>query len=153
MPIARHAPTLWAIITIKLLRAALMIYLAVGAYKLVGHDLRPPFEKAVRFVRLDPETDFFERLGTRLDAVKPGSVAWVATGALLYGILSLAEGVGLMFRVRAVGWLVLAESAFFIPVECNALLQNFTTAIFLVLLFNVLIVVYLWRNRERLFKH
>jgi uncharacterized membrane protein (DUF2068 family) len=153
MPIARHAPTLWVIITIKLLRGALLISLAVGAYKLVGQDLRPHFEDAVRLVKLDPETTFFVKLGDRLDAVKPSAVAWVATGALLYGILSLAEGVGLMFRVRAVGWLVLAESAFFIPVECNALLHAFTPTIFVVLLLNLLIVIYLWRNRERLFKH
>jgi uncharacterized membrane protein (DUF2068 family) len=39
------------------------------------------------------------------------------------------------------------------PVECNALLHSFTPTIFVVLLVNVLIVVYLWRNRERLFKH
>lgn len=153
MPAPRHAPTLWAIIVIKLLRAVLLFYLAIGAYKLVGQELRPHFEKAVRLVKLDPETDFFVRLGDRLDAVKPESVAWVATGALLYGLLSFAEGIGLMFRVRAVGWLVLAESAFFIPVECNALLQSFTIGIALILLFNVGIVIYLWRNRERLFKH
>jgi uncharacterized membrane protein (DUF2068 family) len=153
MPIARRAPTLWVIIAIKLVRAILLIYVAVGAYSLVGQDLRPHFEDAVRLVKLDPETDFFVKLGDRLDAVKPGSVAWVATGALLYGILSLAEGIGLILRVRAVGWLVLAESAFFIPVECNALLHNFTPGIFVILLFNVGIVVYFWRNRERLFKH
>ena len=153
MPNARRAPTLWAIITIKLLRGALLVSLAVGAYNLVGQDLRPHFEDVVRLVKLDPETDFFVKLGDRLDAVKPSSVAWVATGALLYGILSLAEGVGLILRVRAVGWLVLAESAFFIPVECNALLHAFTPTIFVVLLVNVLIVVYLWKNRERLFKH
>ena len=153
MPIARHAPTLWVIITIKLLRGALLVSLAVGAYNLVGQDLRPHFEDAVRLVKLDPETEFFVRLGDRVDAVKPSSVAWVATGALLYGILSLGEGIGLILRSRVAGWLVLAESAFFIPVECNALLHAFTPTIFVVLLLNVLIVVYLWRNRERLFKH
>ena len=153
MPAARRAPTLWAIIVVKLLRGLLLLYLAVGAYKLVGQDLRPHFEDAVRLVKLDPETDFFVRLGDRLDAVKPSSVAWVATGALLYGLLSLAEGIGLILRLRAVGWLVLAESAFFIPVEANALLHEFTIGILLILLVNVGIVVYLWSNRERLFKH
>ena len=153
MPIARHAPTLWVIITIKLLRGALLVSLAVGAYNLVGQDLRPHFVDAVRLVKLVPESEFFVRWGDRVDAVKPSSVAWVATGALLYGILSLAEGIGLILRSRVAGWLVLAESAFFIPVECNALLHAFTPTIFVVLLLNVLIVVYLWRNRERLFKH
>jgi uncharacterized membrane protein (DUF2068 family) len=153
VPATRRAPTLWAIIVVKLLRGILLLYLAVGAYRLVGQELRPHFEDAVRLVKLDPETEFFVHLGDWLDAVKPSSVAWIATGALLYGLLSLAEGIGLILRLRAVGWLVLAESAFFIPVECNALLREFTVAVLIILLINVGIVVYLWRNRERLFKH
>jgi hypothetical protein len=32
-------------------------------------------------------------------------------------------------------------------------MHKFTTMIFIILLVNVLIVIYLWRNRERLFKH
>lgn len=153
MPTSRRAPTLWVIIVVKLLRGLLLLYLAMGTYKLVGQDLRPPFEHGLRLVRLDPETDFFVRLGDRLDAVKPESVSWVATGALLYGLLSLTEGIGLILRVRWVGWLVLAESVFFVPVECHALLRAFSPVIALVLLVNLGIVLYLWRNRSRLLRH
>ena len=150
---SRRAPTLYGIIAFKLVRGLLLLYLAMAAYSLVGEELRPVFERGVRWLKLDPETDFFEHLGDRVDAIKPGSLQWVATGTLLYGLLSLTEGIGLILRVRWVGWLVLAESAFFVPVETYALVQKFSIGITLLLALNLAIVVYLYRNRERLFKH
>ena len=148
-----RAPTLYAIIAFKLIRGLLLLYLAIGAYRLVGEELRPHFDGAVRWLRLDPETDFFDRLGDRVDAIKPASVRWVATGTLLYGLLSLAEGIGLILRSRVAGWLVLVESAFFVPVETYSLLRKFTPVVAVILVLNVAIVAYLYRNRERLFRH
>ena len=153
MPKPSRAPTLWAIVTLKLLRGILLLSLALGAYNLVGQDLRPHFEHAVRLIKLDPETDFFDRLGDRIEAIKPESVPLVATGTLAYGLLSLTEAIGLAFRLRWVGWIVLAESGFFIPVECYALLHRFSIPIAAILVVNVAIVAYLWRNRERFLTH
>jgi len=127
--------------------------LAMKAYTLVGEDLRPHFEEAVRRMRLDPETDFFEKLGHRIDAVTPVNVGWAATGVLLYGILSIGEGIGLILRARWAGLLVVAESGFFVPVESYALIKDPSTTIVVILILNVAIVIYLLRNRERLFRH
>jgi len=123
------------------------------AYSLVGEDLRPHFEEAVRRMRLDPETDFFEKLGHRIDAVTPVNVGWAATGVLLYGILSIGEGIGLILRARWAGLLVVAESGFFVPVESYALIKDPSATIVVILILNVAIVIYLLRNRERLFRH
>src|SRR6185295_10168454 len=111
------------------------------------------FERSLRWVRVDPEAEFFNHLGDRIAEITPANVGWVATGTLLYGLLSLGEGIGLSRRVRWVGWLVLAESAFFVPLETFALLRHPRWPIGLVLVLNVAIVVYLYRNRERLFHH
>jgi len=127
--------------------------LAMKAYSLVGEDLRPHFEEAVRRMRLDPETDFFEKLGHRIDAVTPVNVGWAATGVLLYGILSIGEGIGLILRARWAGLLVVAESGFFVPVESYALIKDPSATIVVILILNVAIVIYLLRNRERLFRH
>jgi uncharacterized membrane protein (DUF2068 family) len=63
------------------------------------------------------------------------------------------EGVGLMFRVPWAGWLSIGESAFFIPIEVFELLHRFTWVVFAIMIFNILIVWYLFQNRARLFKH
>lgn len=125
--------------------------LAMKVFALVGEDLRPHFEEAVRRLRLDPETEFFDHLGDRVDAITPLNVGWTATGTLIYGLLSVAEGVGLALRARWAGILVVAESGFFIPVETYAFIKTPSMTILAVLLLNIAIVTYLHRNRERLF--
>ena len=148
-----RAPTLYGIILFKLLRGVILLMLAMKGYSLVGEELRPHFDAAVLGLKLDPETDFFDHLGDRIDAITPLNVRWAATGALLYALLSLGEGIGLALRSRWAGLLVVAESAFFVPVETYALVKSPSLTIALILVLNVLIVLYLHRNRERLFRH
>ena len=127
--------------------------LAMQVYALVGEDLRPHFDELVSKLRVDPETEFFERLGARVDAITPVNVGWAATGLLLYGLLSVCEGLGLAMRIRWAGLLVIAESGFFVPLETYALIKNPSPTIVVVLLLNIAIVLYLHRNRNRLFRH
>lgn len=150
---SQRAPTLYGIVTFKVLRGVILLMIALKTFTLVGQELRPHFDAAVHRLKLDPETDFFERLGDRIDAITPMNVGWAATGALLYGVLSLLEGAGLALRVRWAGLLVVAESGFFIPLEVYALVKNPSATIVVVLILNVAIVTYLHRNRNRLFGH
>ena len=150
---SKRAPTLYGIIAFKVIRGAVLLMLAMQVYQLVGEHLRPHFEEAVVRLKLDPETEFFDRLGDRIDAITPVNVGWAATGALLYGLLSLAEGVGLALRTKWAGILVVAESGFFIPLETYGLIRNPSPTILVVLILNVTILVYLHRNRKRLFNH
>ena len=149
----QRAPTLYGIVAFKLIRGVLLLMLAMKVYGLVGQDLRPHFDGAVTRLKMDPETEFFDRLGDRIDAITPVNVGWAATGTLLYGLLSLSEGVGLVLRVRWAGLLVVAESGFFVPLETYSLITSPSPTIVVVLLLNVAILVYLHRNRERLFRH
>ena len=149
----QRAPTLYGIIAFKLIRGVLLLVLAMKVFSLVGQDLRPHFDAAVHRLKLDPETEFFDRLGDRIDAITPVNVRWAATGALLYGLLSLAEGGGLALRSRWAGMLVVVESGFFVPVETYGLVKSPSVTIALVLILNVAIFVYVHRNRERLFRH
>ena len=149
----QRAPTLYGIVAFKLIRGVLLLMLAMQVYQLVGEELRPHFDELVTRMKLDPETDFFDRLGTRIDAITPVNVGWAATGALLYGLLSLAEGVGLALRTRWAGLLVVVESGFFVPLETYGLIKNPSATIVVVLILNVTILVYLHRNRKRLFRH
>ena len=150
---SQSAPTLYGIVTFKVLRGVILLMIAGKGFTLVGEDLRPHFDAAVQRLKLDPETEFFDRLGARIDEITSDHVGWAATGALLYGLLSLAEGVGLAFRARWAGLLVVAESGFFIPLEVYGLIKDPSATILTILILNIAIVVYLHRNRERLFRH
>jgi uncharacterized membrane protein (DUF2068 family) len=151
----KRAPTLYFIIACKLVKGTLALALAFGVFKLAGRDLPDLFDKALRWVHLDPENRFLSDIGDRIDQITPANVRWWATGTLLYSLFSLVEGIGLMFRAPWAGWLAIGESAFFIPIEVRELVHrpHFSWVVFSVLAINVLIVWYLLQNRKRLFHH
>ena len=151
--VKKRAPTLYAIIGIKLLKGLFFVLLAAGVFSLIGQDLPAEFQSLLRWMKLDPEAAVFNRLEQWLATITPSNIGWVASGTLLYGLLSLCEGVGLIFRLAWVGWLVVCESALLIPVEIYKLAHGFSAVIFCVLAINVWIVWYLVQNRHRLFKH
>ena len=151
--IKRRAPALWIIIGIKLGKALLLILLAAGFFSLIGKDVGDTFDSLLRFVKLDPGHRFFVRLGDQLDKVTPTNLKWLASGSLLYALLLIVEGYGLIRRSWWAVWLAIGESAFFIPLEIFELLDKFTWLMFTVLAVNAFIVAYLIRNRDRLFHH
>jgi uncharacterized membrane protein (DUF2068 family) len=144
---------LYTIIAIKLGKSFLLFGIAMGIYSLMNADLQAEFERFLRWVRLDPEHQFFADLGEKLQLVTPSNVRWIASGTLIYGVLLLVESVGMMFRVFWAGWLAIGETAFFIPVEVYDLIRDFSIAVFIILVVNVAIVWYLVKNRSRLFHH
>jgi uncharacterized membrane protein (DUF2068 family) len=165
----KRAPTLYLIITGKLIKGGLSLLLAFGVYKMTGPGLSDLFDRFVHWVHLDPENRFLSDIGDRLDLITPANVRWLATGTLLYSLFSLVEGVGLIFRAPWAGWLAIGESAFFIPIEIfelvrrhrpemlnpsrSELLSHPKLGLSIVLAINVFIVWYLFANRKRLFRH
>jgi len=153
-PVKKRAAGLYTIIAIKLGKGLLLLGVSLGIYSLMGDDLREEFERFLRFVNLDPETQFFAALGMRLQGITSTNLGWLASGGLLYAALLFCESIGMMFRAYWAAWLAIGETAFFIPIEVLDLLQRgFTNVIGLILIVNMLIVVYLARNRNWLFHH
>lgn len=149
----RRAPTLYVIAGIKLVKGLVLVLLALGIFALVGKDLQNDFERLVRGFGLDPERRFFAGIGDKLDKITPANVRWVGIVTGLYSLISLTEGVGLVFRVSWAGWLAIGDAAFFIPIEVRELISRPHWFVLGVLALNVWIVWYLFANRRRLFRH
>ena len=149
----KRAPTLYAISTIKLATGLLLVLLGVGAYHLSDNNLPDEFRQTLEFFHLDPEKAFFTELANKIGQITPANVRTIARGTVLYSLFSLVEGTGLLFRVPWAGWLAIGESLFFIPIEVRELLRKPTLSILVILGLNVLIVWYLFQNRDRLFHH
>lgn len=149
----KKAPTLWIIILIKLGKGILLLSVALALYLLSGSDLPAEFNSLLLWLNVDPERAFFVSLAQSLDKVTPSNLLFVAGGTVIYSLFSVVEGFGLIFRVPWAGWMAIGESAFFIPIEVHELLRKPSLPVLGILALNVLIVVYLFRNRERLFKH
>jgi uncharacterized membrane protein (DUF2068 family) len=149
----KRAPTLYAIIAFKLLKGALFVGLAVAAYALSDNDLPATYQHLLHFLRVNPERKFWSDLAIQVGNLTESRVLWVALGTLVYSLFSLVEGVGLIFRVGWAGWLAIGESAFFIPIEVLELIHHFTRPVFFILVANIFMVWYLFRYRDRLFRH
>jgi len=149
----KKAPTLYGIIVFKLLKGLLFVTLAITAYTLSDNDLPKEFQKLLHHLRVNPERAFFAELARKIGNLTEMNLVWAAIGTLLYSLFSLVEGVGLILRASWAGWLAIGDSAFFIPIECYELEHHFSWVVLVILGVNILIVWYLLRNRERLFKH
>lgn len=149
----QRAPTLYAIIAIKLLKGMLLVSAAVTAWVLSDNVLPDEFKKVIMWLHLDPANEFFKNLSVQLARVTENDALAFAGMTLLYSLFSLVEGVGLIFRVTWCGWLAIGESIFFIPIEVNSLAKRVTVQVFVILVINVVIVWYLLKNRHRLFRH
>ena len=156
--IKRRAPTLYAIIAIKLLKGVLFFSIAMMAYTLSDNDLPADLQHWLHALRLNPESKFWGDMAKRLGQVTEAGLIKAAAGIFLYSLFSLVEGIGLLFRVSWAGWLAIGESAFFIPIEVYELLHHapgkgHPMVVFVILIINIVIVWYLLKNRSRLFKH
>ena len=160
--VKKRAPTLYAIIAIKLLKGLLVVPLAIVAYCLSDNDLPAEYQHLLQHLRLNPERKFWADLAVQIGHLTEARVLWTAAGTLFYSLFSLVEGFGLMFRVSWAGWMAIGESAFFIPIEIYELVHRtagerprpgHTVMVLIILAINILIVWYLLQNRHRLFRH
>jgi uncharacterized membrane protein (DUF2068 family) len=160
--VKKRAPTLYAIITIKLLKGLLFVTLAIVAYALSDNDLPVEYRHFLQHLRVNPERRFWADLAVQVGQLTEANVLWAAAGTLVYSLFSLVEGVGLMFRISWAGWMAIGESAFFIPIEIYELVRRtnpdrarpgHTVTVLVILVINVVIVWYLFQNRHRLFWH
>jgi uncharacterized membrane protein (DUF2068 family) len=161
-PVKKRAPTLYVIIGIKLLKGLLFVTLAIVAYTLSDNDLPAEFRDLLHHLRLNPERKFWVDLAVQVGQLTEARVLWAAAGTLVYSMFSFVEGVGLMFRVSWAGWMAIGESAFFIPIEIWELVRRtapervrpgHTIMVVVILVINIVIVWYLFQNRQWLFRH
>ena len=149
----KRAPTLYFIIGFKLLKGTVALLLALKIHKLSEDDLPEQFQKLLQFLHINPERKFFTDLADRVADITQANLQWVVIGSLIYSFFMLLQATGLIFRLGWIVWLVIGESAFFVPFEVYELVINPSLLKFSVLAVNVLIVWYLFTNRARLIKH
>lgn len=160
--IKKPAPTLYAIIVIKLLKGLLFVTLAITIYSLSDNDLPKELNHILKVLRFNPERKFWSDLAIQLGEISEKKRVLAAAGTLFYSLFSLVEGVGLIFRIKWIGWMTILESMFFIPIEVFELVhgpppesnrQAHPILVVIILAINIMIVWYLLKNRQRLFRH
>lgn len=127
----------------KFLKAAALIALSVGAFRLINKDVGQEFEHWVRMLRLDPGNHFVELGLEKAALVTPDMIRKIGLGGLLYAGLFLAEGTGLWLGKRWGEWLTVVITSTLVPVEIYEIYRHPSWVKVVVLFLNVGIVGYL----------
>jgi uncharacterized membrane protein (DUF2068 family) len=162
----KRAPTLYFIVGVKLLKGLGALLLALGAFRLEDNNLPEDFRRLLEYLHIDPEKKFFLDIADRISEITADNLKWVTKLSIIYGLFMLVQAVGLACRVSWAVWLVILESAFFIPIEIFELVHRHVPTpdhphllahpkigVAVVLLVNVAIVWYLFQNRDRIIRH
>ena len=127
----------------KFLKAALLIALGIGLFRLLHEDLGNVLEHWVEALRLDPGRHFVNLALEKAAHLSPQQVKKLGLGSFLYAGLFLAEGTGLWLRKRWGEWLTVVITSSLVPVEVYVIYRHFSYVKVGVLVINVAIVVYL----------
>jgi uncharacterized membrane protein (DUF2068 family) len=145
--------TLLLIACFKLLKGVLLIFVGIGALKLLRHDVAETVSRWVDILRVDPSNRFIHGLISRVLLVSPKQLKAASVGTFVYAGLLLTEGTGLLARKRWAEYFTIITTAGLIPLEVYESSRHLTVAKIAVLLINIGIVLYLvvrvLRSRSR----
>ncbi len=134
---------LFLIAVFKLVKAALLIAVGVGAIKLLHKDLGATVMHWAQVLRVDPDNRIIHSALLRVFRVTPKQLKELSAGTFLYAGLFLIEGGGLLLRKHWAEYFTIITTGLLIPLEIYELAKHFTVTKLVVLVVNVLIVWYL----------
>jgi uncharacterized membrane protein (DUF2068 family) len=145
-----HNGLLRLIAAFKLLKAALLIAVGVGALKLLHKDVGDVVEHWVELFRLDPNNQYIGAALEKASRLTPGNIKELGIGSLLYAGLFLTEGIGLWLLKGWAEWLTVIITSSMVPFEIYEMCRHPTSARIAVLAINIAIVGYLlYRIRDK----
>jgi uncharacterized membrane protein (DUF2068 family) len=133
----------------KLLKASLLIAVALGVHHLLRGDIATTLEKWVHAVRIDPHNHYIHAAISSITGLPPRRLEELSVGTFAYGALFFIEGLGLLFRKRWAEYLTVISTTGLLPLELYELVHRPTVAKAILLAGNLLIVVYLVYNLLR----
>jgi uncharacterized membrane protein (DUF2068 family) len=127
----------------KLVKAALLIAVGVGALNLLHKDVAGAVEQWVELLRLDPNNHYIDIALEKASNLTPDKIKQLGLGSMIYAGLFLTEGIGLGLEKRWAEWLTVIITSSLIPIEIYEIYRHPTAIKIAVLLINIAIVAYL----------
>jgi uncharacterized membrane protein (DUF2068 family) len=127
----------------KFFKAASLIVLGIGAFRLVHKDLGGVLQHWIMALKLDPGQHFLDVALAKASNVSPEQIKKVGAGSFIYAALFLTEGTGLWLRKRWAEWLTVILTSSLVPFEIYEIHRHPSFLKVAVFAINVAIVVYL----------
>jgi len=138
-----HKRLLRLIAVFKFVKAALLIALGIGAFKLLHKDLGTVLSHFVESLRLNAGEHLADQAIAKVGNVTPEQVKKIGFVSFLYAGLFLAEGTGLWLQKRWGEWLTVIITSSLVPIEVYEIYRHFSIVKVLILVINLAVVAYL----------
>jgi uncharacterized membrane protein (DUF2068 family) len=127
----------------KLLKAALLIAVGIGALRLIHGDVVSFVAEWVARLGLDPGSRYVGRFLLKAAALTPNKIKELAAGSFIYAAFFLTEGVGLWLVKRWAVWFSIIITTSLLPFEVYGIYRHPSSAKVLVLVVNIAVVAFL----------
>jgi len=133
----------------KLLKAAALIAIGVGALRLLHKDVAAVAEHCVNMFQVDPHNHFINLLLTKLAILDDRRLKELSIGTFVYAAIFLVEGTGLAFRKRWAEYFTIVTTSSLLPLEIYEVARRTSLGRCFTLVLNVAIVAYLIYELKR----
>ena len=133
----------------KLLKGLVLLAVAIGALRLLHHDLEALADRWINAFRVDPHNRYLHWLLAKLPLVDDRKLKELSVGTFLYSAVFLTEGIGLALSKRWAEYFTIITTASFLPLEVYELIHHASVPKGVALLLNIAVVVYLVRELRR----
>ena len=141
----------------KYLKAASLVALSVGVFRMMHQNIGLRAEHWVTAMHLDPGNRHIEMFLARVSTLRPEQVTKLGIVGLLYAGLFLVEGTGLWLQRRWGEWATVVITGLLIPLELYEIFRHPNVLKILVLVVNMAVVGYMIyhirRSEKRLSEH
>jgi uncharacterized membrane protein (DUF2068 family) len=127
----------------KLLKAALLIAVGLGALHLIHKDVASLVEHWVRMLGLDPGNRYVDQALEKAGNLTPNKIKQLGVVSFIYAGLFLTEGIGLWMVKRWAEWFSVIITSSLVPFEIYEIHRHFSLIRVLVLIVNIAVVAYL----------
>jgi len=125
----------------KLIKAAILIAVAIGAFNLIGADVEAEIRRWSHALHLHGR--YVDEAIARLGGLDAHDLARLGVGTLVYAGVFIAEGVGLWLRQLWAEYVTVIVSTSFIPFEIYETIMRLTATRVAMIALNVAVVAYL----------
>jgi uncharacterized membrane protein (DUF2068 family) len=146
MPRHRSDIVIRLIAALKLAKAAMLIAVGFGALSMRHGSW---LSEWIHARSVDPHGKYVDRLLAQIGSLDVHQLRQIGIGSLLYAVVFLIEGVGLMLRRMWAEVMTVIVTTSFIPLEIYELVIHRSWAKAAVIVVNVLVVLYLLRRLRR----
>jgi uncharacterized membrane protein (DUF2068 family) len=128
-----------------------LVLLAAGLaiFNLLGKNLSAELSGLLTKWHVDTHLYYVHWLLQKASTISPALLILLTVGNFLYAALAFIESAGLIFGMRWAYWLVIVDTASFIPIETYQLCRQFGWLNLVLLLYYVVTTIYLLSKIKR----